>query len=346
MTVAVRGLAVVGLGMALAPHARALAELADRYRVVGAWSRSEPRRAAAAAAYDLPVTADLDALVADPNVDVGLILTPPASHYELAERFLDAGKHVIVEKPLDTELGRAERLVASAAAKNRSLGIVLQHRFRKAARALGALLQDGELGPIGTATCIVPWWRDQTYYDQPGRGTRERDGGGVLMTQAIHTIDLFRALTGGIGRVAAAAQTTPLHRMECEDVVAAVVELNGGAIGSLYATTAAFPGHPEEIRLVCANGVAALLGDALRVDWLDGRHTAVGEAAAMGSGADPMAFSHDAHKALLADYADALDQGRAPEADGRDGLATQRLIERLLDAAAAGSWVIVETEWS
>lgn len=338
-----RGIAVVGLGMALAPHARSLAELSDRLPVVGAWSRSDQRRSAAAQAYGLPVTDDLDGLIADPKVEIGLVLTPPDSHLEIAERFLKAGKHLIVEKPLDTQLARAESLVAEAEAADRRLGVVLQHRFRAASRALIELLETGELGALASASCMVPWWRDQAYYDQPGRGTLARDGGGVLMTQAIHTLDLFRTLTGGIAAVSATAATTPLHRMECEDVVGSALELANGAVGSLYATTATYPGHTEEIRLVCTNGVATLRGDALAIDWLDGRSSQIGADQAMGSGADPMAFAHDAHRALLEDVATAIDEGREPLVNGREALATQRLIAGLLASAADRRWVEIDT---
>ncbi|MFW5680757.1 MAG: Gfo/Idh/MocA family protein, partial [Pseudomonadota bacterium] len=249
-------LAVVGLGMALAPHARALAELADLYDVVGAYAPSPARRQAAARDFGLPVTDDLDRLIE--NVDVGLILTPPATHSELALRFFAAGRHVLLEKPLETDLERAKGLVAAAARHGRALGVVLQHRFREASLALEDLVTSGALGPLAVASCRVPWWRPQSYYDEPGRGTRARDGGGVLLTQAIHTLDLFRAVSGGVARVAAVARTTQLHRMECEDYVAATLELANGAVGWLEASTATYPGHPEEIRLVGTRGVATL----------------------------------------------------------------------------------------
>jgi len=333
-----RGLTIIGLGMALPPHAAALAELGERFRVVGAWSRSADRRGEAAARFGLPVTDDLDALIADPAVEAALILTPPTSHTEIGLRFLEAGKHVLVEKPLDTDLARAERLVATARERDRRLGVVLQHRFRPAGRALAERLAAGTLGEIQAATCDIPWWRDQPYYDVPGRGTRARDGGGVLMTQAIHTLDLFRALTGGVRRVAALAATTALHAMECEDVVTAAMELVNGAPASLAATTAAYPGGDETIRLVCARGVATIRGNALTIDHLDGGREELGGGEGTGGGADPMAFSHEPHRDLIADFADAIDAGRAPRVNGEDGLATQRLIETLLESARLGAW--------
>ena len=173
-----KGLAIVGLGMALKPHAKALAELEDEYRIVAAHSRSAERRDAAAAEYGLPTTADLDALAADPAIEAVLILTPPNSHKEIAARFLDAGKHVLLEKPIDVTSDRAAEIVALAEQKDRRLGVVLQHRFRASSRTLADLLLSGRLGRLSAANCTVPWWRPQAYYDEPGRGTLARDGGG------------------------------------------------------------------------------------------------------------------------------------------------------------------------
>lgn len=142
-----KGLAIVGLGMALKPHAKALAELQDDYCVVGAHSRSAERRDAAAAQHGLPTTPDLDALIDDPRVDAALILTPPDSHKEIATRFLDAGKHVLLEKPIDVTSGRGAQIVALADERDRRLGVVLQHRFRTSSRTLAELLLSGRLGP-------------------------------------------------------------------------------------------------------------------------------------------------------------------------------------------------------
>ncbi len=339
-----KGLAVVGLGMALKPHAMALGELQDEYRVIGAHSRSSDRRDAAAATYRLPTTGDLDALVGDPSVEAALILTPPNSHKDIASRFLEAGKHVLLEKPIDVSTDRAAEIVALADQNDRRLGIVLQHRFRTSSRALADLLHSGRLGRLSAANCTVPWWRSQAYYDEPGRGTLERDGGGVLMTQAIHTLDLFRSLVGGIQRVGALAATTAIHRMECEDYVAAVVVLNGGAIGNIMATTAAFPGRPDSIELFCENGVARIEGGELTVHWLTGETTHVAAETGLGGGADPMDFPADSHRELLRDFAASIDHHRDPTVSGRDALKTHHLIDALIRSADTGMWETVAND--
>jgi predicted dehydrogenase len=177
---------------------------------------------------------------------------------------------------------------------------------------------------------MVPWWRPQSYYDEPGRGVKARDGGGVLITQAIHALDLFRWLLG-IERVEAAqVRTTALHRMETEDYAAALVRLPNGAPGTIIATVAAWPGSPEWLHVIGTKGTARLEGGNLRLSLLDGREEVLADDAGTGSGASVMAFSHDAHRAVLRDFLDAIEQGRDPAIPGEEALTTQRLIGAIL----------------
>ena len=210
-------MAVIGLGMAVLPHARSLVELQAEGRVVvvGAWSRSAERRATFAQRFPLPVAADLDALLAQGKPDAALVLTPPDSREELVRRLATAGVHILMEKPVERTTEAAERIVGICEAAGVMLGIVLQHRFRDAAERLRQLLAAGALGPLA-----VPWWRPQRYYDEPGRGTLARDGGGVLITQGIHALDLMLSLTGPATAATATAGTSSIHRMETEDFVA------------------------------------------------------------------------------------------------------------------------------
>lgn len=326
--------AVVGLGMAVEPHARSLLDLRDRIEVRHAATRSLQRAEAFSARFGFPVTTDVEAAIGDASVDAVLLLTPPNTHLELARLACAAGKHLLLEKPLDVTTARAAAIVDAYADAGLTLGVVLQHRFRKGARRLAELLGEGALGSIEAASVSVPWWRPQAYYDEPGRGTLARDGGGVLMTQAIHTIDLFRSLLGPLRIDAARARTTGLHRMETEDFVTALLHLPNGAPATLTATTAWFPGDAERIEMIGTDGSARLVGETLEVHWLDGRRETTSGATATGAGTDPMAFPHDAHRALIADFHDAVLSGREPAASGREALATQRLIDDLLAAAA------------
>ncbi|MGA3400240.1 MAG: Gfo/Idh/MocA family oxidoreductase [Acetobacteraceae bacterium] len=324
------GVAVIGVGNAFEPHAKALRELADRARVVWAAARSEAAVSAVAAKFGVPTTIDIGRAISDPAVDAVLVLTPANAHLPIAEAAFAAGKHVLCEKPLEATLDHAERLVAAGRRAERKLGIVLQARFRTGGRRLKQVLDEGLLGEVQAASMMMPWWRPQAYYDQPGRGVKARDGGGVLITQAIHTLDLFRWCLGVARVEAAQVRTTGLHRMETEDYAAALVLLGNGAPGSITATTAAWPGSPECIMVIGTQGTARLEGGNLRLSWLDGREEVLVDADGSGSGANVMAFSHEPHKAVLADFLDAIEQHRDPAIPGEEALETQRLIEAIL----------------
>lgn len=335
-------MAVVGLGMALKPHAKSYADLADRLDLALAWSPSEARRKAVAAEYGLPMADSLEQILADDTISMVSILTPPNTHLELVERCADAGKHVLLEKPLDVSTARARALVAACDKAGVTLGVVLQHRFRGPGERLSALLREGALGRIVSASVAVPNWRPQSYYDQPGRGTLARDGGGVLITQAIHTLDLFISLVGLPEEVFAYAATTAVHRMETEDLVAGSLRFPNGALGSLDATTTAYPGLPEVISLIGDKGTAQVAGTSLSLSYHDGREEEFADEAGQGgTGADPMAFPNDFHRALIADFVDAVAEGRPPRISGHEALKVHTLIDCLLESARSGRPVTV-----
>ncbi|MGE0417647.1 MAG: Gfo/Idh/MocA family protein [Acetobacteraceae bacterium] len=325
------GLAIIGLGNALAPHAKALSELGDRARVVWAVARNEDHRIAAAQRWGFRVREDAAGAIADPAVDAVMVLTPANAHLDIARLAFAAGRHVLCEKPLEASLARGEALVAAGRTADRRLGIMLQLRFRPASQRLKALLDSGRLGEVQAATMIVPWWRDQSYYDEPGRGVKARDGGGVMMTQAIHTLDLLRWFVGIDAVVASQVRTTALHRMETEDYAAALFRLGNGAPATMIATVAAYPGSPETLTIIGAKGTARMEGAHLRVAYMDGTEEVVEDSGGSGSGASVMAFSHLPHKAVIGDFLDAIAQGRDPAIPGEEALATQRVIASIID---------------
>jgi predicted dehydrogenase len=326
-----RRVAIVGLGMAVTPHARSLLDLADRVEVAWAFSPSEARRRAFAERFPFLLAESLDQVLADRSVEAVLILTPPNTHLDLVRRAAEAGKHVLLEKPLEITAERSLALVETCRAAGRKLGVMLQHRFRPAGRRLRELVRAGELGGLVAASAGIRLWRPQSYYDEPGRGTKARDGGGVLLTQGIHTLDLLLSIAGEPEEVASFVTTTPVHRMGTEDLVCGAIRWRNGALGTIEATTAAYSGFPERIEIVGEKGSAVVLGTALDVAWADGRTIAIGsDATPGGTGADPMAFPHDYHRDLIADFLDALNEDREPEVNGAEALKVHRLIDALL----------------
>ena len=331
-----RRMAIVGLGMAVAPHAQSLRDLAGRVDVAAAFSPTRARRDAFAAQFAFPVTGDLDSILDDRSIDAVLILTPPRTHLPLVERFAAAGKHVLLEKPLEVNTSRAETLVEACERAGVTLGVVVQHRFRPGARALAAAIAEQRLGSIVAASVAVPWWRPQSYYDEPGRGTLARDGGGVLLTQAIHTLDLFLSVAPPLAEVAAYAATTAVHRMETEDIACAALRFNNGALGTLNATTASYPGLSGAHRRSSARSAAHRCAAATSTfTSATGGTKRPASANTHGGGADPMAFAHDAHRAVIGEFLDALDAGRAPANSGRAVLPVHDLIDAVLASSQA-----------
>lgn len=331
---------LVGLGMAVTPHAKSLIDLEDRVEVAYAFSPSEARRNAFSAKFPFPQCDRLETILSDKTVGAVMLLTPPNTHLELVRQCAAAGKHILLEKPLDVSTARAAELVDACRSAGVILGVVLQHRFRPAGMKLAAMIRSGELGAIVGCSTVIRLWRPQSYYDQPGRGTRARDGGGVLLTQGIHTLDLMLSLVGPIAEVRGFTTTTPVHRMETEDMVCAAVRYANGAYGTIDATTAAYPGFPERIEIIGTKATASLAGTELRVARHDGTTVTVkADDTAGGTGADPMDFPHDYHRSVLADFVDAVNQKRSPKVSGQEALKVHRLIDALIEAGTGGKSV-------
>jgi predicted dehydrogenase len=328
---------IIGLGMASAPHAQSLLDLADRVEVAAAFSPTDARRRDFAARWSFPVVDSAEAIFGDQNIDAVLILTPPSTHLELVSRAADSGKHILLEKPLEISADRAERLVEASERAGVTLGIVLQQRFRPVSLTLAALVAEGRLGELVGASARLSNWRPQSYYDQPGRGTKARDGGGVLLTQAIHTLDLLISFTGLPAEVMAYAATTAVHRMETEDIAAGAFRFQNGAIGTVNATTCAYPGYPDAIELIGTKGSARIESTALAAHFHDGSEVRLDDGSlGGGAGADPMAFPHHHHRAVIADFLDAIEDNRAPKVSGREALKVHRFIDAILRSAASG----------
>ena len=329
--------AVIGAGFAAKPHILSLADLSAEAEFAWLYARTSERLAKARVDYAVPagtrITTRLEDILEDDSVKAALVLTPPNAHLSVVRQVAQAGKHVLLEKPLDLTLARAQEVVDVCEQHGVKLAVMFQHRLREPAVALRRMIHSGELGTLTSASASARWWRPQSYYDEPGRGTLARDGGGVLMTQAIHTLDLFLSFTGMPERVTGLVATSPVHRMETEDTAAALLQFKGGAIGVIEATTAACPGFAERIALNFTNGTATLEGGAVTGELLDGTKFEFGKAQSTGFGANIMAFDHAAHRTVIADFLEAVRTGREPSVSGRSALDAQRLIEAIVESS-------------
>ena len=333
------GVGVIGTGMAAKPHALALNDLTDIINVKAIYSRNKDKCYSFAKNYDFETANSIQQISENNNIDMVILITPPNQRLELVREFSKAGKHILMEKPIERSTTQAEEIVKICEKNNVMLGIVFQHRFRESSIKLKSLIDKNALGSIYSVQVNIPWWRDQSYYDEAERGTYERDGGGVLISQAIHTLDLMINLTGPVEEVQAIAKTTSFHKMESEDFVAAGFKFKNGAVGSLMASTSSYPGFPESIVLNCDKGSVKLESGTLKINWQNNKVDEFGETSGTGGSADPMAFPYDWHKSLIKDFALSITSNQSGFVSGREALKVHKLIDGLILSSKNGNTV-------
>jgi UDP-N-acetyl-2-amino-2-deoxyglucuronate dehydrogenase len=322
--------AVVGAGVIGDVHARAIASLPDvaELRLVAS-TREAPARRVAEAHGARAYATDVDAVVADPDIDALSICTPSGSHAELAVAALETGKHVMIEKPIDVSLAAADRIIAAERASGRKVGVVSQHRFDRATEQVMAAIHSGELGRLTSGIASCAWWRPQAYYDGGRwRGTWAMDGGGAIMNQTIHVIDLLIAMMGVPTEVFAYAASLAHERIEVEDTAVGVVRFASGALGVIHGTTAACPGLDASVRVFGAKGSAVISDDELV--FLHPNATASDAPAAEPPRLGP------AHVAQFADFVDAIQTDRPVRVGTRDARAVLAVVLSLYESAASG----------
>jgi len=342
--------ALVGLGMVSGTYIDALNHMVEEVQLKGVLS-SSPESAASFIEKHFPksnqttpiVYQDAAAIAADNSIDFVLLTTPPDARKEFIDLFARAGKPVLMEKPIERSLQAATELCEICEASNIQLGIMLQHRARPSVQALQKIIKEGNTGPLLAAEISVPWWREQSYYDQAGRGSYARDGGGVMISQAIHTLDLALQFTGPVKDAIALTASTGFHNMESEDFVSGGLRFANGAVGSVLGSTASYPGRTEEIILHYKNVSATLKSSLLILNWHNAPSETIGEEASTGAGADPMAFTSDWHRFMIENFKSSLQDGTALLAPARSALSVHALISALEESGREGQRVAVQS---
>ena len=348
------GFGIIGCGMIAEYHTRAINEIPGA-RVVAAFSRSAANGAkiAGLAGGDCVVYDDLARMLDHPGLDVVCVCTPSGAHLEPAVAAAKAGKHVVVEKPLEITLPRCDAIIAACAAAGVRLGAIFPSRFSPANVALKEAIAAGRFGRLTLGDTYVKWWRTQEYYDSGGwRGTRDLDGGGALMNQAIHNVDLLQWLMGDVASVQALTATLAHERIEVEDVAVAALRFKNGALGTIEATTAAFPGLQKRTEIHGDRGSARVEQDDITLWEFREKapsdaaiHTAIGSRLGPNSGAsDPRGISHQGHRDQLADFLQAIDEGRPAAIDGREGRKAVEIIRAIYRSAETGRAVSLPLE--
>ncbi|MBO0694176.1 MAG: Gfo/Idh/MocA family oxidoreductase [Acidimicrobiaceae bacterium] len=339
------GFAIVGCGVIGPSHARAIQALPNAHLVAAVDVVEEKARELTDKFGGDPET-DLDRVLGRPDVDVVCVCVPSGLHAEVGCRAAEAGKHVLVEKPIDITLEAADRLIATARRSGVRLSVVSQYRFAPDIRRVRELIDGGRLGRPVLGDAIVKWYRTQGYYDSGDwRGTWALDGGGCLMNQGIHYIDLLQWLMGPVKTVT--AQTATLgHTVEVEDVALAMVQFESGAVGVIEGSTAIYPGLPERLEISGQTGTVIVESARLVLCELQDEKGEVGSYGAKGrsreqqsatsTSADPAALSLSSHLPQIAELLDAIESDRDPFITGEAGRRPLEIILAIYESARQG----------
>ncbi|CAN5132449.1 Gfo/Idh/MocA family oxidoreductase [soil metagenome] len=352
---------ILGCGVIGPHHARAISGLESAELVAVADVVPELAEELAGE-YGCSYYASLEQMLSGVELDAVCVCTPSGMHAEGALAALEAGKDVVIEKPVDVTLNAADLLIEAQRATGRRVAVVSQHRFDSATRAVHEALTRGEFGRLTSGSAEVRWWRSQSYYDSGGwRGTWELDGGGVLINQAIHSIDLLQWLMGPVLEVTAYTGLLAHERIEVEDTAVAILKFANGTLGTIVATTAAYPGLTARIAVHGDRGSAVIDDDELtyfhvagegqegdaygagggenQAEQVMARYGEVGPGS--GAGADPGSLSM-AHRDQILDFVEAVRGGREPLVNLQEGRKPLAIIQGIYESARTGGPVRIE----
>lgn len=339
------GFAIVGCGVIAPFHAQAISDLPNA-RLVAVIDLDEERAAQRGAEFGVDHSTDLEAVLRRPDVDAVCVCVPSGRHAEVGVRAALAGKHLVVEKPIDVTLEAAGRLIEACRASGVQLTVISQHRYDPGVRRLRELLDSGRLGRPILGDAVVKWYRTQEYYDSGGwRGTWALDGGGCLMNQGVHYVDLLQWMMGPVDSVFARFSTAA-HQIDVEDVVVAALRFRSGALGSLEASTAVYPGLPERLEVTGTGGTVIVEAGSLRVCELKDEK---GETSPYGGklrpaappggetgSADPAAISHYGHREQIREFLAAIATGGEPMLSGEEGRKPLEIVLAVYESARTG----------
>jgi len=339
---------IVGIGMIADFHARAIAAMSDA-QLVAVCSRSLETAREFAARHGCAAYSDYDAFLAHDDLDIVTVCTPSGAHLEPVERAAAAGKHIICEKPLEVTTERIDHMIAACERAKVMLAGIFPRRFNESTAILKTAVDGGRFGKIAMADAYVKWWRSQDYYDSGAwRGTRALDGGGALMNQSIHTIDLLLHVMGDVKHVRAETKLIAHHAIEVEDTAVAMLEFESGALGVIQGSTACWSaaGHPAEVHICGSEGSVFMSDDKFRVWEFANAHPVDNDVrrnfglrsdSMAGAGAaDPAAIDFSWHQRNFEDAIASLRDKRTPAIDGHEGRRAVALINAIYRSAEAG----------
>lgn len=335
---------IIGAGMIGRFHAKAISDMSNG-TLHSVLDQSEERAAALAAEFGIKAYSDIHAFLADPELEIVTVGTPSGAHLDPTLAALNAGKHAIVEKPLEITVERVDQLIAAATANGKTLAAVLNRRFHPGMDAFKKAAETGRLGTLASASAYIKWYRDQAYYDSAGwRGTWALDGGGALMNQSIHTVDALLHLAGPVKSVQANTTCLAHERIEVEDHCVAILEFENGARGVIEASTCCWSkdGHPARVQLSGTTGSIFLADESFEIwdlaeETPEDTHIRAtlmrGQEAGLGAN-DPTAINTYQHQRNFEEVVNAIQEGREPITSATEARKPVALIEAIYKSAA------------
>jgi predicted dehydrogenase len=329
------GIGLVGAGLIGGVHAAAIAAVPGA-RLLAVCGRDAERTREFAARHEATAYTDYDAFLAHPGLIVVDICTPSGTHAEFGIKAASAGHHVLVEKPIEITPARADALIDACEAAGVRLGAIFQSRFLPATQRIRRAAIEGRFGRLLLGSAYVKWYRAPEYYAAGSwHGTLALDGGGALINQAIHTLDLLQWVMGPAAEVCAFRGALRYSHLEGEDTLVGSLRFRSGALGAIEATTSVAPGFKRRLEISGERGTAILDGDAIS-HWSldDGEERSEGNQADITDGsADPATIAIEGHRRQIEDFVAAISDGSAPEVDGREARKSIVLVDALYRAA-------------
>jgi predicted dehydrogenase len=327
---------IIGTGAIANMHAQAYKNIG--YEVTACTDVYAPAGEKYAARWGCEFVPDYKDLCSRADVDYIDVCTFPNFRLEPVEEAVKYGKHVQLQKPIATNLATARKIVETARSGGIVLGVASQHRFDDSTKFVKKAIADGRLGRILQADAYVKWWRTDEYYSRPIKGSWAVEGGGALINQAVHQVDILRYLIGGVDELFGYWQLAARHKIESEDVVSAVLKYNCGATGVIQASTAFWPGYSERIEIHGTKGTAIFTGYALTA-WdvqNDAGDPAPVEANSMSGSSDPMAIPLTPFERQFLDFGAACAEHREPLTSGEEGLKALEIVLGVYQSCRTG----------
>jgi predicted dehydrogenase len=330
---------IVGCGTIADIHAQAIRESGNA-ELHSVFSRSIENTKRCGEKYDVKWFTEWDKFIADPELDAVSVCTPSGNHLDYGEKAANAGKHVIVEKPIEVTLERANRLITKCKTNGVKLAVIYQSRFTTEMEELKSQLDNNTIGSVFMADANIKWFRNQEYYDSGvWRGTFKLDGGGVLINQAIHTIDLLQWFLGDVDTVYGRTGTFTHKNIEGEDNAVAVLRFKNGALATIEASTSVVPAQPRKIEIHGEKGSVEIIDNAVKIT-LDGESGNAGSGEEKeSSGADsPLAgFSIEPHKKQFEAIVDAINSDTEPPVSGSESIKSLAIVLAVYKSSESGA---------